>query len=110
MTTQQIEYMIQSGMLFLDKKRRKSHFDAANTLKLTALIPVILFFVFIIKDGFDKLGILVIICTVMASILLLASYLIFKSQQAKLKLTSLQTGLSKAHNYAFTRKTLDVLE
>ena len=109
MTSEQIDNMIQSGMLFLDKKRRKSHFDAANTLKLTALIPVVLFCVFIIKDGTDKLVTLMIVSTVMTLIFLSASYLTFKSQQSKLKLTSFDTGLSRDDNYTLTKNTLNAL-
>ena len=110
MTSEQIDYMTKSGLLFLDKKRRHSHFDAANTLKFTAIIPVVLFVVFIIKDGFDKLGTLTIVCTVMAAVLLLASYLTSKNQQSKLKLTSFETGISKSDNYILTKKTLEILQ
>jgi hypothetical protein len=110
MTSEQIDYMTQSGMLYLDKKRRKSHFDAANMLKLTALIPVVLFFVFIVKNGTGKLGTIVIACIVMALIFLLASYLTYKSQQRKLKLISFDTGMSLSDNYATAKKTLDALQ
>jgi hypothetical protein len=110
MTSEQIDYMTQSGLLFLDKKRRKSHFDAANLLKLTALIPLVLFFVFIIKNGTDKLGTLIIVCTVMTSVFLLASYLTYKSQQSKLKLISFDTCMSQSDNYAMAKKTLDTLQ
>lgn len=97
-------------MLYLDKKRRKSHFDAANTLKLTVLIPVVLFFVFIIKNGIDKLWTLVIVCTVMTMIFLLVSYLAYKSQQSQLKLISFATDMSQNDNYGLTKKTLDALQ
>ena len=110
MTPEQIDYMTKSGLLFLDKKRRHSHFDAANTLKFTAFIPIVLFVVFIIKDGFDKLGTLAIVCTVMAAVLLLASYLTYKSQQSKLKLATFETGISKTDNYILTKKTLEILQ
>ena len=102
--------MTETGVLFLTKKQRKNHYDATNTLKLTAFIPVVLFFVFIIKDGTDKLGTLIIVCAVMASVFLLASYLIYKSQQSKLRLTSFDTGVSQDDNYALARKTLEALQ
>jgi hypothetical protein len=110
MTSEQIDYMSQSGMLYLDKKRRKKHFDAANTLKLMAFIPVVLFFVFIIKDGTDKLGTLIIVCTVMTLLFWLANYLTYRSQQSKLKLISFDTGLSQSDNHALTKKTLAALQ
>ncbi|MEX6690073.1 hypothetical protein QTN47_21370 [Danxiaibacter flavus] len=102
--------MTQSGMLFLDKKRRKSHFDAANTIKLTALIPAVLFLVFILKGGITRLGTLVIVCTVMTLSFLLASYLIYWRQQTKLKLISFDTSMSQSDNYAFVKKTLYALQ
>ncbi len=110
MTFEQIDYMTQNGMLYLDKKRRKSHFDAANMLKLTTLIPVIIFFIFIIKNGTDKIVTIVIVCMVMALIFLLASYITYKSQQRKLKLISFDTGMSMSDNYATAKKTLDALQ
>lgn len=110
MTSEQIHYMTQSGMLFLNKQRKKSHYDAANTLKWTAFIPIVLFFVFIFKYSTEKLGTIVIVCTVMTSVFLLASYFTFKSQQEKLKLTSFLTDVSKGENYTLTKKTLEALQ
>jgi hypothetical protein len=110
MTPEQINYMIQNKILFLDKERRKNHFDAANTLKFTSLIPLVLFFVFIIKDGTDKWGTMVIVFTIMTFILLFASYLIYKSQESKLKLTSFNTGMSQSDNYDLTKKILEALQ
>ncbi|MGN6401111.1 MAG: hypothetical protein ACTHMD_11695 [Flavisolibacter sp.] len=102
--------MTQSGMLFLNKQRKKSHYDAANTLKWTAFIPIVLFFVFIFKYSTEKLGTIVIVCTVMTSVFLLVSYFTFKSQQEKLKLTSFLTDVSKGENYTLTKKTLEALQ
>lgn len=97
-------------MLFLDKKGRKSHFDSAYTLRIAALIPVALFVFFIFKDGFYKLGTNITICVVMSFVFLLTSYLVFKSQQTKLKFTSFDTGLSTTDSYALSKKTLEILQ
>jgi hypothetical protein len=110
MTSEQLNYMTETGLLFLTKKQRKNHYDAANTLKLCAFIPVVLFFVFIIKDGTDKLGTLIIVCAVIASAFLLASFLTYKSQQSKLRLTSFETGIPQSDNYALAKKTLEELQ
>ncbi len=97
-------------MLFLDKARKKSHFDGAYTLRTAAFIPVILFVFFIIKDGFYKLGVTLTVCVIMSSVFLLVSHLIFRSQQSKLQLISFFTDLSKTDNYGFSKKTLEILK
>jgi hypothetical protein len=102
--------MTQNEMLFLDKMQRKSHFDASNTIKLTALIPVMLFFIFLAKEGSDNLGRLAIACSVMALILLLVSYLISRNQRNKLKLTTFKTDKLQLDNIALTKETLNSLE
>ena len=110
MNSEQIEHMKQSGMLFLDKERRKSHFDGANLLKWSALIPAALFLYFLIKNGLDGFGFMVLIFGIMASIFLLAGYLIHKSQEKKLKLTTIYTGMKKDVNYMIAKATFDALQ
>ena len=110
MTPEQITYMTKSGMLFLDKNRRKSHFGPSSVLKTAAFIPVILFFFFIIRDGFEKLITLIIVCSVISSVFLLASSFVFKSQQRKLILTPFRTSFAKADNYIIAKKTLEALQ
>ena len=110
MTFEQIDYMTKSGMLFLDKKRKKSHFGAANILKQAAFVPVVLFFVFINKDGTHKLGTLISVCTTMTAVFLVASYFMYKSQQNKLQLISFDTGISQIDNYVLTKKTIETLQ
>jgi c-di-AMP phosphodiesterase-like protein len=110
MTSENIDYMTKSGMLFLDKQRKKYHFDAATTLKYTALIPIIISIVFLFKSGLSSWLTLLIFSVVGAGIFLLASALVFQSQQRKLKLTHFNTGLSKIENFYLAKRVIEILQ
>ncbi len=109
MTSENINYMTESEMLFLNKQRSKYHFDAAITLRYTALIPVITAIFFLVKNGVSSWLTLLIFCITGTSVFLLASALVYKSQQRKLKLAHFNTGLSKIENYYLSKKVVDIL-
>ena len=110
MTSQQIQYMIQSGMLFLDKKRKNSHYDAAYTIRYVSLIPAVLSIYFLFKQSFANWGSVLIFCFISTGIFLLVSLLIFKVQEAKLKFISFSTHRTKADNYLLSLEVLQILK
>jgi uncharacterized membrane protein YbhN (UPF0104 family) len=110
MTSESIDYMTRTGMLYLDKQRRKNHFDAALTLRYVAIIPVGITIYFLFKNGFSSWLTSLVFSIVGAGIFLLASIIVYKKQQRKLKLTDFKTGLPKNDNYSIAKKAVENLQ